>query len=210
VLSSTLKTVTRWAPGAAGRLHAAALELFLEQGFSTTTVPQIAERAGLTTRSFFRYYADKREVLFAGEDELPRVVEQIFQDADPELSPMDVIHIGLKTVVIPRLQPFRDEFLIRRTIVHSDEGLQERELRKLAILHRAAAAAFTRRGLSPLDANISGRLAVTVYDTTLDIWLADDVELPLHDILDNVLRALAHTTSSTTVGSSDLSVAGPA
>ena len=154
--------------------------------------------------------AVKREVLFAGEDELPGVVEQIFQDADPELSPIDVITTGLKTVVIPRLQQFHDEFLIRRTIVDSDEGLQERELRKLAILHKAATAAFARRGLSPLDANIAGRLAVTVYDTTLDMWLADDVELPLHDILDNVLRTLAHITSSTTVGSTDWSVAGPA
>ncbi len=190
--------MTRWAPGAAGRLHAAALELFLEQGFSVTTVPQIAERARLTTRSFFRYYADKREVLFAGEDELPGVVEQIFQDANPQLGPMDVIHTGLKTVVIPRVQPFRDEFLVRRTIVHSDEGLQERELRKLAILHRAATAAFTRRGLSPLEANISGRLAVIVYDTTLDLWLADDVAPPLETILDNVMRALAHAASSTT------------
>ncbi len=193
--------MTRWAPGAAGRLHAAALELFLEQGFSTTTVPQIAERAGLTTRSFFRYFADKREVLFAGEDELPGVVEQIFQDADPALSPMEVIHTGLKTVVIPRVQQFREEFLIRRTIVHSDEGLQERELRKLAILHTAATAALTRRGLSPLDANISGRLAVTVYDTTLDLWLTDDVSRPLDYILDNVVRALAHVASSTPVGS---------
>jgi len=190
--------MTRWAPGAAGRLHAAALELFLEQGFSVTTVPQIAERARLTTRSFFRYYADKREVLFAGEDELPGVVEQIFQDANPQLGPMDVIHTGLKTVVIPRVQPFRDEFLVRRTIVHSDEGLQERELRKLAILHRAATAAFTRRGLSPLEANISGRLAVIAYDTTLDLWLADDVAPPLETILDNVMRALAHAASSTT------------
>lgn len=189
--------MTRWAPDAAARLHAAALELFLEQGFSTTTVPQIAERAGLTTRSFFRHYADKREVLFAGEDELPGVVEQIFKDADPALSPMDVIQTGLETVVIPRVQPFRDEFLVRRTIVNSDEGLRERGLRKLAILHAAATAAFARRGLSPLDAAISGRLAVVVYDTLLDRWLADDVESPLEDILADVVRALASAASIT-------------
>ncbi len=201
--------MSRWAPGAAERLHAAALELFLEQGFSATTVPQIAERAGLTTRSFFRYFADKREVLFAGEDELPAVVEQIFQDAESELSPIDVITTGLKAVVIPRVQPFREEFLVRRTIVLSDEGLQERELRKLAILHRAATAAFAHRGLDPLDANISGRLAVTIYDTMLDLWLTDDATRPLDTILDDVMDALAHVASSTTAASKQTSTGGP-
>lgn len=188
--------MSRWAPDAARRLHAAALELFLDHGFSATTVPQIAERAGLTTRSFFRYYADKREVLFAGEEELPGVVEQIFDEADPSLTPMEVIHTGLRTVVVPRLQQYRDEFLVRRAIVDSDEGLRERELRKLAILHTAATAAFTRRGLSPLDANLSGRLAVTVYDTTLDLWLDDDGTAPLETILDNVIHALTRTAAS--------------
>ncbi len=201
--------MSRWAPGAAERLHAAALELFLEQGFSATNVPQIAERAGLTTRSFFRYFADKREVLFAGEDELPAVVEQIFQDAESELSPIDVITTGLKAVVIPRVQPFREEFLVRRTIVLSDEGLQERELRKLAILHRAATAAFAHRGLDPLDANISGRLAVTIYDTMLDLWLTDDATRPLDTILDDVMDALAHVASSTTAASKQTSTGGP-
>ncbi len=188
--------MTRWAPDAAGRLHAAALELFVDRGFSATTVPQIAERAGLTTRSFFRYYADKREVLFAGEEELPGIVEQIFDEADPSLTPMEVIRAGLRTVVIPRLEQFREEFLIRRTILQSDDGLQERELRKLAILHTAATAAFARRGLSPLDANLSGRLAVTVYDTTLDLWLADGGTAHLETILDDVIRALASIAAS--------------
>jgi len=188
--------MTRWAPDAAGRLHAAALELFLDHGFSATTVPQIAERAGLTTRSFFRYYADKREVLFAGEEELPGVVEQIFDEADPSLTPMEVIHTGLQTVVIPRVEQFREEFLIRRAILQSDDGLRERELHKLEILHTSATAAFTRRGLSPLDANLSGRLAVTVYDTMLDLWLADDAAAHLETILDDVIRALARIAAS--------------
>ncbi len=183
--------MTRWEPGAAGRLHAAALELFLEHGFSATTVPQIAARAGLTTRSFFRYFADKREVLFAGEDELPGVVEQIFNEADPSLSPLEVIHIGLATVVVPRLEQFRGELLIRRSIIESDEGLRERELRKLAILGTAGTAAFIRRGLSPLEANLAGRLAVSVYDATIDVWLTQGATGSLADILDEVLLAVS-------------------
>ncbi len=186
--------MTRWKPGAAGRLQAAALELFLERGFSATTVPQIAARAGLTTRSFFRYFADKREVLFAGEEELPGVVEQIFYEADPSLSPLEVIHIGLATVVVPQLEQFRGELLIRRSIIESDEGLRERELRKLAILGTAGTAAFTRRGLSPLEANLAGRLAVTVYDATIGVWLAQGATGSLADILDEVLLAVSEVS----------------
>jgi len=183
--------MSRWAPDAAGRLYAAALELFLERGFSETTVPQIAERAGLTTRSFFRYFADKREVLFVGEDELPGVVEQIFAAADAAMTPMQVIDMGLRTVVFLRFEQYRDELLRRRAVVLSDEGLQERELRKHSILHKAAASAFLRRGLNPMEANIAGRLAVIVYDTTLDLWLASEAAESLDAILSSVVHALS-------------------
>lgn len=184
--------MSRWAPDAAGRLHAAALDLFLEQGFAATTVPEIATRAGLTTRSFFRYYQDKREVLFTGEDELPQVVERIFAEADPALTPIEVIRHGLLTVVAPRLESFREELLARRRIVRSDEGLRERELRKLAILHDTATQAFRGRGLSSLDAEIAGRLAVAVYDTALEIGL--DQQRPFEHVIREVSDALTGLT----------------
>jgi len=178
--------MTRWAPDAAGRLHNAALELFLEQGFAATTVPQIAERAGLTTRSFFRHFADKREVLFTGEDELPAVVTRMYEDADPSLGPMEAFLEGFRSIVIPRLLDYRKELLVRRQIVRSDDGLRERELRKLAILHEAATEALTRRGLTALESEIAGRLAVAIYDTTLEIWLTGEGHEPLEDILTDV------------------------
>jgi AcrR family transcriptional regulator len=188
--------MTRWAPDPGSRLHVAALELFLEQGFTATTVPQIAERAGLTTRSFFRYYADKREVLFVGEEELPPVVARVVDEADPRLSPIEVIHTGLRAVVVPRLETYRHELLTRRTIVHSDEGLRERELRKLAIIHAGATEAFVRRGLGPLEAEIAGRLSVMIYDTTLERWLAGDAKGDLAEILDEVVTVVAGSLES--------------
>lgn len=188
--------MTRWAPDPADRLHAAAIDLFLERGFAATTVPQIAERAGLTTRSFFRYYADKREVLFVGEDQLPGVVERIFSEADPSLPPLAVIHQGLRSVVLPRLESFRAELLARRSIVQSDEGLQERQLRKHAILRDASVAAFTRRGLNRLDADVAGRLAVTIFDATLERWLADGATTSLDAILGDVVDAVVRVSSS--------------
>ena len=76
------RVMGRWQPGARDRLEAAALELFLEQGFAATTVPQITARAGLTTRTFFRHFADKREVLFAREAEMPALAEKINEVLD--------------------------------------------------------------------------------------------------------------------------------
>ncbi len=88
----------RWQPNARGRLERAAVELFAEQGFAATTVPQIAARAGLTTRTFFRHFADKREVLFAGDEELPALVARLVADAPAALGPMLVIAHGLETI----------------------------------------------------------------------------------------------------------------
>ena len=64
----------RWEPNARGRLEQAAMELYLERGFDQTTVAEIAERAGLTERTFFRHFADKREVLFAGAGALQELL----------------------------------------------------------------------------------------------------------------------------------------
>jgi len=187
--------VSRWAPDAEVRLHAAAMELFLEQGFAATTVPQITERAGLTTRSFFRYFADKREILFAGEDELPGVVARIFSEADPDLAPMDVVRLGCHSVLGPRLRRLRPDLLARRRVLESDEGLKERQLRKLAILHQAATGAFRDRGLGALEADLAGRIAVAVIDSALEQWLTDDTR-SFETITDDLLDALPRLVTS--------------
>ena len=186
--------MSRWEPDAEARLHAAALELFVEQGFAATTVPQIAARAGLMTRSFFRYFPDKREVLFTGENELPGVIERIFADAAEELTPLQVIRTGLVEAVAPRLEALRDELLTRRLIVRTDDGLSERQLRKLGIVHNAATQAFHQRGLSPLDAEIAGGLAVTIYDTALQLWL--DEKRTYADVVDEVIESLLALTDA--------------
>jgi AcrR family transcriptional regulator len=187
--------MSRWAPDAAARLHTAALELFVEQGYADTTVPQIADRAGLTTRSFFRYYVDKREVLFAGEEELPGVIERIFEEAGAGLTPLEVIRQGLHEAVAPRLVALRAELLVRREIVRTDDGLREREQRKISIVLDSATTAFRRRGLGPLDAEIAGRLAVVIYDTALQLWLDD--ERPIDAIVAEVIESIVGMTAAT-------------
>ena len=79
----------RWEPDARGRLMQAALELYGERGFEQTTVAEIAQRAGLTERTFFRHFADKREVLFSGE--VDDLVLSALADARPSAAPIDAI-----------------------------------------------------------------------------------------------------------------------
>jgi hypothetical protein len=75
--------MARWEPNARERLERAALALFAEHGYDATTVAQIADRAGLTKSTFFRHFADKREVLFGGQDFLAGVFSEAIRTAPP-------------------------------------------------------------------------------------------------------------------------------
>src|SRR5215471_19817634 len=86
----------RWEPNARGRLAAAALALYAEQGFEQTTVAEIAARAGLTERTFFRHFADKREVLFYGMDMARDLLTRTVADAPASAAPMDAVRAGLE------------------------------------------------------------------------------------------------------------------
>src|SRR5215471_3367257 len=86
----------RWEPNARGRLEQAALELYVERGFAQTTVAEIAERAGLTERTFFRHFADKREVLFAGADNLQEFLVSAVAGAPDSVPPIEAVAAALE------------------------------------------------------------------------------------------------------------------
>src|ERR1700684_3976887 len=88
-------TVSRWAPNARERLETAALDLFVENGYEETTVAQIADRAGLNRATFFRHFADKREVLFGGEDVLAGLFADGIRAASPDATPPGGLQAGL-------------------------------------------------------------------------------------------------------------------
>src|ERR1700754_2329756 len=87
--------VSRWAPDARERLETAALELFAENGYDETTVAQIADRAGLNRATFFRHFADKREVLFGGEDLLAGLFADGVRSAPAEATPPECLRAAL-------------------------------------------------------------------------------------------------------------------
>nr|MBF6594221.1 TetR family transcriptional regulator [Thermaceae bacterium] len=167
-----------------------ALELFLEQGFAQTTVPQIAARAGLTTRTFFRHFADKREVLFAYEEDLPALVEKLMADIPATRSPMAVVASGLSTLAMTVFEGQIGYLRTRRAVINADEGLRERELRKQATLSEAIRQGFIRRGSDELTSTLAAHIAVTVFSVSITRWLDQDSEGGLSEIIAETLRGL--------------------
>lgn len=160
----------RWSPEAALRLEEAAITLFAENGYSATTVPQIAERAGLTTRTFFRHFSDKREVLFLRDREFPRVVREALIGVPDSVTGLALIEVALSNVA-GELERWREPMMHRRGIVRAEENLRERELLKLDRLADATFEALVERGLPEGEARVLSRLAAAVFDIGLDRWL---------------------------------------
>ncbi|WP_030377320.1 MULTISPECIES: TetR/AcrR family transcriptional regulator [unclassified Streptomyces] len=187
--------MSRWKPNARERLERAALDLFAEQGFAQTTVPQIAERAGLTTRTFFRHFADKREVLFAGEEHIPERVARITDFGATPLTPMAFVEDGLVEIA---QTAFADQFArLRavRAVIATDPGLKERELRKFADLAELVTDALTRNGCPRADAELVAHLATTVLRLSLTRWL--DQEVPERSLPDLIRETTARLRSLT-------------
>ncbi|MCJ1703933.1 TetR/AcrR family transcriptional regulator [Rathayibacter sp. VKM Ac-2926] len=163
--------MSRWAPDAALRLERAAMELFTEHGYSATTVPSIAERAGLTTRTFFRHFADKRDVLFLREREFPEVVARLLAGAPAGLDPLGLLMHGLETVAAGDLEGWRGDIAARRAVVLSEPALRERELLKSAVLTDAMRDALLDAGVPAAEAALAARTASALFDAALDEWL---------------------------------------
>src|SRR5258707_1052463 len=137
----------RWEPDARGRLAHAALALYGERGFENTTVAEIAKRAGLTERTFFRHYADKREVLFGGAGALEELLVSSIASAPDSVAPIDAAAAGIEAAAA-QLQERRELAGQRQKIIAANADLRERELVKLASLAEALAAALRRRGVA--------------------------------------------------------------
>jgi AcrR family transcriptional regulator len=173
--------MVRWEPDARGRLAQAAMALYGERGFDNTTVAEIAERAGVTERTFFRHFADKREVLFGGGSLLEELIVSAVADAPASLAPIDAAIAGLEAAGREVFVPERREFSRQRQrIIDANPELQERELIKLASLAAAIAGTLRRRGVDDPSAGLTAEIAVAVFKTAFERWLdkASDGDFP--------------------------------
>jgi AcrR family transcriptional regulator len=184
----------RWEPDALGRLQKAALELYGERGFEPTTVSDIAERAGLTERTFFRYFADKREVLFWGSGALQDLFVNAVTGAPESDSPIDAVAAALDAAAgffEGRVEHSRQ----RQAVIAANPSLRERELIKLASLAAAVAEALRGRGVRDPAAMLTAEAGIAVFKVAFEIWVDEANERDFAEVARDALAELKTVTA---------------
>jgi AcrR family transcriptional regulator len=195
VINYARSQMTRWEPDASGRLMKAAITLFAEQGYQETTVAEIAERAGLTKRTFFRYFSDKREVLFSGSKELEGLWLDAVAVAPPEDTPLVVVTAGFNPVA-EMFRERHDFARMRARIIEANPELKERELIKLQNLAASIGATLVGRGVSTNAAILAAQAGVTVFHVAFASWVQQDDPTAFRRLMDESLQELRSVTAS--------------
>lgn len=181
--------MARWESGARERLAASAMQLFAAQGFEGTTVAEIAAGAGLTERTFFRYYADKPEVLFTGQD----AFDALFLDgleASTSTRPMELVAAALENAAAFFPDERRPWSRARHAVLASNVALQERELHKMSGLIEALTSALLARGVEQTAAALAAEAGVSVFRRSFATWIAAGETRSFADIQRGVLSQL--------------------
>jgi AcrR family transcriptional regulator len=188
--------MVRWEPGARERLQAAALELFATRGFEQTTAAEIAQAVGLTERTFFRNFSDKREVLFHGQERFLQAFVDGVNEAPADASAFELIAAALQSAALFFPDERRPYSRTRQTVIEQNPALQERELHKLAGLASTVAAALRARGIAEPAATLAAQSAGTVFGVAFAQWIGEGESRSLPDITSNVLRELRNLTEA--------------
>ncbi|MFY1618192.1 TetR/AcrR family transcriptional regulator [Micromonospora sp. WMMD736] len=186
--------MARWQPDARGRLEAAAFELFGERGFDQTTVADIAERAGLDKRTFYRLFGDKREALFSGSGHLEEVLVKAVAELDA--GPFDAVVAAFGRVAEEVFADRLDLVRARQAIIESSPELRERELRKTDSLVAALTAALRAKGFTETTATMATESGAMVFRVAYARWIAPGSDAPLSDLIAEVAAELRAITSS--------------
>jgi AcrR family transcriptional regulator len=188
------RPMTRWEPDSRGRLEQAALALFGERGFENTTVAEIAARAGLTERTFFRYFADKREVLFGGAGTLQDLLVSSVASAPESAPPMEAVAAALEAAGAV-LQERREFARQRQAVITANNELRERELIKLASLASALAGALRQRGAPDPGAALTAEAGVAVFKVAFERWVNESNQRDLPQLIRESLDELKAVTA---------------
>ncbi|WP_225101788.1 TetR family transcriptional regulator [Streptomyces sp. CoH27] len=186
--------MSRWKPDARGRLEKAAMELYNDQGFDATTVAEIAARAGVTERTFYRHFADRREVLFPSDNPLPAVLADATATAPVSLSPLEVVTRALIEAV-PVYEEREDLVRQRQAVIAANPELQERELAKLAALAATLAQALREHGLDTTTAALAAEIGIAALKVAYERWVNDPDQRTLAQHIRETLDTASHLTT---------------
>ena len=182
--------MVRWEPGTAERLQKAALELFAEQGFEQTTATQIAQAVGLTERTFFRHFSDKREVLFGGQDMLSDVFLAGMAQAPADAPVIEAVEYALRNSATFFPEERRPWSRTRQSVISQNPALQERERNKLADLADKLAETLRARGVEEPVATLAAQSGVAVFSIAFRRWIREGEQRSFVDLTTEALDAL--------------------
>jgi AcrR family transcriptional regulator len=184
----------RWEPNARGRLEAAAMELFAKRGYDSTTVAEIAAAAGLTERTFFRYFTDKREVLFSGAAAARQLLVDAVTGAPTSAGPLEAVRAALEAASAG-LQERRGFARQRQRILAATPELRERELIKLASWAAALAEALRARGIGEPAASLTAEVAIAIFRTAFERWVDATNQRDLSELIRASFQELRAVTA---------------
>ena len=185
---TTIVSMARWQPDARGRLRQAALELYGEHGFDQTTVAQIAERAGLTERTFYRHFADKREAVFSGE--VHGVLVSTLAGAPASMTAIEAVTAALDAAGAV-LDERRGMTRRRQAVIAANPALQRHEQIKYATLAADLAEALRGRGVEPSSAQLAGDAGVAVFRAAFERWIDENEHRDFGRLVREALDELA-------------------
>ncbi|MCP2328690.1 AcrR family transcriptional regulator [Hamadaea flava] len=187
----------RWEPDARGRLARAALELYAERGYEQTTVADIAQHAGVTERTFFRHFTDKREVLFDRSNTLQDAMVAAIAAAPASTPPVEIV-VGALQTAGAMLEERHDWSRRRATVIAANPSLLERELLKLAALATAAGEALRGRGVREPRASLAAEMGVTAFKVGFERWVAEPPtqRMKLADCIGDALAEIRALTAT--------------
>jgi AcrR family transcriptional regulator len=188
-------TVNRWAPNARARLEDAALDLFVENGYEETTVAQIADRAGMNRATFFRHFADKREVLFGGEDALAELFADGIRAASPDATLIECLQAALAAAGVAMTPQQRAKAAQRVLVVAANSELQERGLLKHARIAKSVTAALRERGKDELTARLGAETGMLAFSVAFERWMKANDDEPFLPFAEAALSDLQARTA---------------
>ncbi len=187
--------MARWEPGTPERLQHAALELFATRGFEQTTAAEIAQSVGLTERTFFRHFTDKREVLFHGQQQFVQAFLDGLDATPAGASPLQMVAGAVRSAASFFPDERRATSRTRQGVIERNPALQEREVHKLAGLATTVAGALRARGVDEPTATLAAQSGTTVFGIAFAQWLGRDETRSLDVIADAVFAELTSLTS---------------
>jgi AcrR family transcriptional regulator len=190
--------MVRWEPEAPERLQKAALELFSTRGYEQTTATEIAQSVGLTERTFFRHFSDKREVLFYGQDRFVQAFLDGVDSAPPGASAIEIVACALQSAACLFPNERRPHSRTRQSVIEQNPALRERESHKLAGLATTVAEALRARGVDEPAATLAAESGVTVFGIAFAKWIREGEQRSLADIAADVLGELLNLTGKAT------------